>query len=494
MRKGSIMVFDGEFEPVIGLEVHAQLATKTKIFCSCSTAFNSPSNANICPICAGHPGVLPVLNRQALEFAIRAGLATQCRINSQSTFARKNYFYPDLPKGYQISQYDKPLCEDGFLKVENERIGIQRIHMEEDAGKSVHASGYSLVNLNRAGVPLIEIVSRPEIKSAQQAAQYLRKLHGILVAIKVNDGNLEEGSFRCDANVSVRPRGSKALGTRVEIKNVNSFRFVEKAIEYEINRQIQVIRSGAAVVQETRGFDSGKGVTTSLRSKEEAHDYRYFPDPDLPTLEVNSSWVQKILNELPELPDQKRDRYVRDLGISSADSEVIVSFNGLAPFFEEVVSMGSDPKEAAKWILGELLRLMKARSQENVGHDSWSSQETLQVKPDHLHQLIQLVRSGALSNNLAKQVFEEVFQTGQDPQSIVETKGLRQVSDSGAIEATIDRILDENSNQVQQYLAGKDKLLGFFFGLVMKQMGGKANPTIVNEVLKRKLQSKASVE
>jgi len=486
------MDFNTEFEPVIGLEVHAQLATKSKIFCRCSTAFDSPVNSNTCPVCAGHPGVLPVLNRHAVECAIRAGLATNCRINSKSVFARKNYFYADLPKGYQISQFDLPICEDGYLEIQYsgnvKRVGIQRIHMEEDAGKSVHMTGYSLVNLNRACVPLIEIVTHPDICSAQEAGAYLRKLHAVLMYIGVNDGNLQEGSFRCDANVSVRPKGAQKLGTRTEIKNVNSFRFVEKAIEYEISRQIEVIKAGGSIVQETRSYDSGKGVTYSLRSKEEAHDYRYFPDPDLLPLVIDGAWVAEVRQALPELPDQKRDRYVHKMGIPISDADVIVASQPLARFFEKAVEACDEPKVVANWVMGELLRALKTNA-DIQEPDADLSASHISLDPLHLGSLIKLIKSGAISNNIAKTIFDEMFKTGKTPETIVEEKGLVQISDTTAIEAVIDEVLKANATQVLDYKAGKEKLLGFFFGLIMKKMAGKANPQVVNDLLKKKLSS-----
>lgn len=407
-----------EFEAVIGLEVHAQLMTKTKIFCACSTEFSAPANENICPICSGHPGTLPVLNKKAVEFALKAALATDCKINMRSVFARKNYFYPDLPKGYQISQYDLPIAEHGHLDIEVggtpqkpelatvKRVGITRIHMEEDAGKSVHMQGYSLVNLNRAGTPLIEIVSQPDIRSPEEAGAYLRKLRAVLMYIDVCDGNMQEGSFRCDANVSVRPKGSEKFGTRAEIKNVNSFRFVEKAIEYEINRQIQVIQSGGTVVQETRLYDSAKNVTVSMRSKEEAHDYRYFPEPDLMPLMLDESVVGTAKASLPELPDQKKERYTKQMGIPAYDAGVIVSSKKLAEFFETAEKACGEPKAVSNWVMGEMLRLLKLDDREV---------DDLTMKPIDLGTLIKMIKSGAISNTIGKTVFEEMYKTGKDP-------------------------------------------------------------------------------
>ncbi|MGE4233886.1 MAG: Asp-tRNA(Asn)/Glu-tRNA(Gln) amidotransferase subunit GatB [Bacteriovoracia bacterium] len=490
-----------EFEPVIGLEVHAQLLTDTKVFCSCSTEFNAPTNTNICPVCAGHPGSLPVLNARAVEFAIRAGLATNCAIRHKSVFSRKNYFYPDLPKGYQISQYDEPLCEDGSLTIEiggtpqkpelatQKQIRIQRIHMEEDAGKSVHASGYSLVNLNRAGTPLIEIVSHPDITSAEEAGQYLRKLRAILMYIGVCDGNMQEGSFRCDANISVKPVGSKTLGTRTEVKNVNSFRFVEKAIEYEINRQIQTIQSGGKVIQETRLFDSGKNVTVAIRTKEEAQDYRYFPEPDLITLRVDDKKIEAVKETLPELPDQKRDRFVSELGIPKYDANVITASKRLAEFFENAIDKatvsGDEKKKIAKtasnYVMGELLRLLKEEGKE--------VEEANLPDVKLFNDLLMMVLKGKINNNTGKQVFEELYKNGTDPTQYVEKQGLGQVSDTAALEEIISKVLSDNPGQLAEYKSGKEKLFGFFVGQVMKQMGGKANPSVVNDLLKKKLSS-----
>jgi aspartyl-tRNA(Asn)/glutamyl-tRNA(Gln) amidotransferase subunit B len=474
-----------DFEPVIGLEVHAQLMTKSKLFCSCSTEFNAPANSHVCPICSGHPGTLPVLNAKALEFALKAALALECRVSPRSVFARKNYFYPDLPKGYQISQYDQPLCEDGHLDIEidgttQKRVRVMRIHMEEDAGKSVHMQGYSLVNLNRAATPLIEIVSQPDIRSAAEAGAYLRKLRAVLMYIDVCDGNMQEGSFRCDANVSVRPVGQKEFGTRAEIKNVNSFRFVEKAIEYEINRQIQLIQSGGRVVQETRTYDSGKNVTVSMRSKEEAHDYRYFPEPDLVPVVVTDAMLKQTRENLSELPDQKKERFIKELGIPAYDASVITESKKLAQFFEGAVSHCGEPKLVSNWVMGEMLRLLKLDEREI---------DDLTMKPGELGALIKMIKDGAISNSIAKTVFEEMYETGRDPESIVKEKGLMQISDTSAILQAIDKVVAANLSQVAEYRAGKDKVLGFFVGQIMKQMGGKANPQVVNELLKQKLSS-----
>lgn len=471
-----------DFEPVIGLEVHAQLLTRSKLFCGCSTEFNAPINANVCPICSGHPGTLPMLNARVVDFALRAAVALNCQVSAQSVFARKNYFYPDLPKGYQISQYDKPLCEHGHLDIElgekKKRVRIARIHIEEDAGKSVHAQGYSLVNLNRAATPLIEIVSQPDISSPEEAGQYLRKLRAVLMYLEICDGNMQEGSFRCDANVSVRPVGQKEFGTRTEIKNVNSFRFVEKAIEYEINRQIQLIQSGGKVVQETRTYDSARNVTASMRGKEEAHDYRYFPDPDLITLKVDQARVAQVRSALPELPDQKSARYVSEFGVTAYDAQVITSSKKLAEFFEAATAACGEPKAVANWVTGEVLKLLKQDEREI---------EDLTVKPAELGQLIKMIKAGTISNTIAKTVFEEMYRTGKNPEAIVQEKGLVQISDTSAILQAIEKVISSNPGPVAEFRAGKDKLMGFFVGQVMKQMGGKANPGVVNDLLKEKL-------
>ncbi len=475
-----------DFEPVIGLEVHAQLTTRSKLFCGCSTEFNAPANIHVCPVCSGHPGTLPVLNAKAVEHAIKAALALDCKVNMRSIFARKNYFYPDLPKGYQITQFDLPICQHGHLDIEVgssvKRVGITRIHMEEDAGKSVHAQGYSLVNLNRAATPLIEIVSEPDLRSAEEAGAYLRKLRAVLMYLDVCDGNMQEGNFRCDANVSVRPVGTEKFGTRAEIKNVNSFRFVEKAIEYEINRQAQLIQSGGKVVQETRTYDSGKGVTISMRSKEEAHDYRYFPEPDLIPLVIAPALLEAIRAKLPELPDQRRDRLIREMGIPAYDATVITSSRRLAEFFETAVSHCGNAKAVSNWVMGEMLRLLKLDEREV---------DDLQMKPDELGALIRMIDAGLISNTIGKTVFEEMYKTGSSPEAIVKEKGLMQISDTSAILLTIDKVIAANAAQVAEYRSGKDKLMGFFVGQVMKQMSGKANPGVVNELLKQKLGAKS---
>ncbi len=474
-----------EYEPVIGLEVHAQLKTGSKIFCGCSTEFGKDPNVNTCPVCLGLPGVLPVLNRKVVEYTIMMGLATHCRIAQKSIFARKNYFYPDLPKGYQISQYEEPLCADGWIEIRSsgssKKIGITRIHMEEDAGKLVHegafdASKASYVDLNRACVPLIEIVSEPDLRSPEDAREYMQTLRDILVYLDICDGNMEEGSLRCDANVSVMPRGSDIFGTRAEIKNMNSFRFLQKALEYEIQRQIDILESGGEVVLETRLFDSDRGVTSSMRGKEEAHDYRYFPEPDLVPLRVDQEWIDELSGRLPDLRDALIDRYVTDMGLPEYDAEVLTSDRLVADFFEAVVSKGTKPKSASNWVMGEFMRLAKDR-----GTDS------ARISPEQLARIISLVEEATISSSAAKKVFEEVFATGRDPDDVVKEKGLAQVSDEDAIRAEVKNILKNHPDEVAQFRGGKEKVLGFFVGQVMKATKGKANPGVVNKILRELL-------
>ncbi|MCI0527226.1 MAG: Asp-tRNA(Asn)/Glu-tRNA(Gln) amidotransferase subunit GatB [Nitrospira sp.] len=469
-----------KYETVIGLEIHAQLLTQSKMFCGCSTKFGAAPNTQTCPICTGMPGVLPVINKRAVEMAIRAGLATHCRIAPYSRFARKNYFYPDLPKGYQISQYELPLCEQGSMEVGvnggHKRIGITRIHMEEDAGKNLHEgiAGASHVDLNRAGVPLLEIVSEPDIRSAEEAVAYLKKFRDILVYLEVCDGNMEEGSLRCDANVSLRPIGQKEFGTKTELKNINSFRFVQKALEYEITRQMKTLEEGGRIVQETRLWDTERGVTASMRSKEEAHDYRYFPEPDLVPLEVPVDWIEEIRKTLPELPQAKRERFVREYSIPEYDAEVLTAEKPIADYFETCAKNYKNYKNLSNWILTELLRELKSDGR--------------QVGPEDLVKLLTLMDQGTINRNTGKKVFEEMSKTSKSPEEIIREQGLTQLSDDHAIELLIDNVLAANPKELAGYRQGKEKLFGFFVGQVMKQSDGKANPAKVNELLKKKLQ------
>ncbi|QQR45868.1 Asp-tRNA(Asn)/Glu-tRNA(Gln) amidotransferase subunit GatB [Myxococcus xanthus] len=473
-----------DFQPVIGLEVHAQLLTQSKIFCGCSTAFGAEPNRNTCPVCLGMPGVLPVLNQRVAEFAVRTGLALECTIRPTSVWSRKNYFYPDLPKGYQITQFDQPICEHGRLVIDTPQgekaIRILRIHMEEDAGKSVHdaGGGQSLVDLNRAGVPLLEIVSQPDLRDADEAVEYLKAMRDVLVYLGVNDGNLEEGSFRCDANVSVMPKGSTTFGQRCELKNLNSFRFLKQAIEYEIARQVDVIESGGKVVQETRLWDVNKGVTRSMRSKEEAHDYRYFPEPDLPPLHVSAEAIDAAAKALPELPRAKLQRFTRQYGLPAYDARILTAERPLADYFEACAGHYKDYKKLSNWFLGELMRLLK---------EEGTPLSALRFTPAQLGELLGAVDQGMVSANAGKDVLGEMFRTGKAPADIIAEKGLAQVSDTGAIEAVVDDILAKNAGEIEKYRAGKKQVFGFFVGQVMRAMKGKGNPALVNELLKKKL-------
>ncbi len=473
-----------QYEAVIGLEIHAQLLTETKIFCGCSTKFGAEPNTQTCPVCNGMPGVLPVMNRKAVEYVVRTGLALDCEISSHSRFARKNYFYPDLPKGYQISQFELPLCGQGNVDVlvdgESSRIGLTRIHLEEDAGKNIHEEGgsESCVDLNRAGVPLMEIVTDPDIRNPREAVEFVKKIRAIVRYIGVCDGNMEQGSLRCDANVSIRPEGVEELGVKTEIKNMNSFRFIEKALEYEIKRQIKALKNGEKIIQETRLWNTEKSITESMRSKEGAHDYRYFPDPDLVPIEFDNSWVKKIKEELPELPDNKLQRFTKDYELPEQDAELLVSERAIAEWFEETVRLGAAPKVSGNWIKGEFARLL---NDENKQID-----EAL-LKPQHLVDMIQLIDKGTISGKIAKTVFEEMYKTGRDAGTIVKEKGLVQVSDESEIEKIIDEIIEKSPGEVERFRGGEAKLMSFFVGQAMKATKGKANPKIVNELLKKKL-------
>jgi len=473
-----------EFEPVIGLEIHAQLLTDAKIFCGCSAKFGAAPNTHTCPVCLGMPGVLPVLNRKVVEFMMKMALATHCNLNRECNFARKNYFYPDLPKGYQISQYAHPPAEHGWVEVEldggKKRIGITRIHMEEDAGKLMHDvhNPASYVDLNRTGVPLIEIVSDPDIRSAEEAAAYLRRLHEILVYLEICDGNMEEGSFRCDANISLRPLGTEPFGIRAELKNMNSFRNVQRALEYEIKRQQYVLEGGGQVVQETRLWDDTAGVTHSMRGKEEAHDYRYFPDPDLVPVVIDDAWIEEIRKGQPELPLEKRERFIREYQIPVYDAGVLTASRALADYYEEVVHLSGEPKIAANWVMGDILRFLNEEKREI---------RECPIAPASLAGMIRLIQEGAISGKMAKEISEAMYQSGKTPQAIIEEKGLVQITDEGALTKMVAGILEKNPEQVAQYRAGKNKVFGFFVGQVMKATGGKANPQLINDLLKKLL-------
>jgi aspartyl-tRNA(Asn)/glutamyl-tRNA(Gln) amidotransferase subunit B len=469
------------YEAVIGLEVHAQLLTRTKAFCPCATTYGAPANTHVCPVCLGLPGALPVLNGAAVRLAVRTALALSCTIRPTSRFARKNYFYPDLPKGYQISQYDEPFSDRGYLEIEvggtKKTVGITRVHMEEDAGKSQHLSPHSIVDLNRSGIPLVEIVGEPDLRSGAEAAEYLRALREILVFIGVNDGNLEEGSFRCDANVSIRPAGETKLGTRVELKNINSFRFVEKAIAHEIERQSAVLDAGGRIVQETRGWNEDAGSTFSMRSKEEALDYRYFPDPDLPPLRLDDAFVAGVREAMPELPSEKRRRFVTEMGLSPYAAQVLTVHPGVAAFFEEAAKLHGNATRVANFVQSEVLR--------DVQTHGLTSR--IPVSARQVAELLRLVDKATISGKQAKEVYAAIAGTTDAPGDVVARLGMQQVSDSGAIEAICARLLEQHPKQAEQLRSGKSNLLGFFVGQVMKETRGSANPQLVNEALKKLL-------
>ncbi len=475
-----------DYEAVIGLEVHAELLTQSKMFCGCAviTSDGEPPNSHVCPICTGMPGMLPVINRRAVEMTIMAGLALNCTIAEFNIFARKNYFYPDLPKGYQISQYEFPLCKNGWLEIETSqgerRIGIRRVHLEEDTGKSIHAGGVSLVDFNRSGVPLMEIVSEPDLHSAEEVKAYAEKLRAILRYLGVNSGDMEKGVIRFEPNISIRPVGSKDLGTRTELKNLNSFRALERGTAYELKRQQAVLQSGGWVKQETRGWDDVKNETVPQRSKEFAEDYRYFPEPDLPPLVIDPKWVEAIRASLPELPDAKRVRFVRKYGLTATDAYVLVADKAVADYFEAAInqSAGKSPKTIANWLTGELFRYM---------NESLTPIEAVKVTPPMLVELIDLVEAGTINLNTGKHVLAEMFESGEPARSIVEAKGLAQISDMGVIEAIVAKVLDANPKEVEKYLGGKETVLGFLVGQVMKESKGKANPNAVQKIMRAHL-------
>lgn len=477
-----------KYEAVIGLEVHTELRTATKIFCSCKTSFGAEPNTNVCPVCLGLPGVLPVLNKKVLEFAVRTGLALNCEISRYSKFDRKNYYYPDLPKNFQTSQYDLPICEHGHLDIEvdgkKSTVRITRAHMEEDAGKLVHHgtsitdSDYSLVDYNRTGTPLLEIVSEPDIRSAKEAVAYMEKLRAILQYCGVSDCKMEEGSLRCDANVSVRPVGQKELGTKTEIKNINSFRGVERAIEYEAMRQAQLLEDGGTVVQETRTWDEKEGVTKSMRKKEEANDYRYFPEPDLVPFTVSDEYIEEIRKTLPELPDARKARYMESYGLAAYDADYLTNDKDRADYFEAMVAAGAEPKEAANWLMGDFAKLL---SRDNL------EMKAAPVQAAAMADLLKLIAKGTISGKIAKQVFAEMWTSGKDPETIVKEKGLVQISDMGALEELAAKVIAANPQSVADFKAGKKKAVGFLMGQIMKETKGKANPQVVNGILTKML-------
>ncbi|MDD3553080.1 MAG: Asp-tRNA(Asn)/Glu-tRNA(Gln) amidotransferase subunit GatB [Deltaproteobacteria bacterium] len=475
-----------DYEAVIGLEVHCQLQTFTKIFCGCSAQFGASPNTHVCPVCLGMPGVLPVLNRQVVEYAMRMALAVNCTINPMNRFARKHYFYPDLPKGYQISQYELPLAEHGWVDVEidgkTRRIGITRIHMEEDAGKLIHSATQptSFVDLNRAGVPLIEIVSEPDIRSPEEAALYLKKIRELVRYLGISDGNMDEGSLRCDANISMRPVGEQRFGVKSELKNMNSFRHVQKALEYEIRRQTALLLDGKDVVQETRLWDPAKGVTISMRGKEEAHDYRYFPEPDLPPLQITVEWLEDVRASLPELPDVKKERFAQQYGIPVYDAGVLTASRELADYFEEAVRIFPQPKTVSNWIMVELLRLLKADDREI---------QDCPVTPQGLAGLLKMLETGVISGKMAKDVLEQAYREAKDPVELVKAQGLSQVTDESILRDAVKKVIQANPSEVEKYRAGKTNVLAFFVGQVMKETRGKANPKTVNELLREMLAS-----
>jgi aspartyl-tRNA(Asn)/glutamyl-tRNA(Gln) amidotransferase subunit B len=476
-----------EYEVVIGLEVHAQLSTETKIFCGCSTKFGAEPNSQTCPVCLGMPGVLPVLNKKVVESAVKMGIATNSKILKHNVFARKNYFYPDLPKGYQISQFEEPICLEGSVEVETEKgkktLRINRIHMEEDAGKSVHDETYiktndTFIDLNRCGVPLIEIVSEPDMRSPQEAYAYLVKLRQLVRYLDICDGNMEEGSFRCDANISIRPRGQEELGVKTELKNMNSFRNVERALEYEIKRQIDIVQDGGKIVQETLLWDPAKNVAKSMRSKEESHDYRYFPEPDLPTLDISAEWIEQINRSMPELPEARKARFINEYGQNDYNASVLTTSRETADYYEETVKGCGDAKLAANWVMGEVSKVLNEKK---------IQADALRVTPVRLAGLLKQIKGNVISASAAKKVFDAMLDSDASVDELIQKLGLKQVSDEGELEKIIDEIMQANPKEVEGYRAGKTKLIGFFVGQVMRASKGKANPQVVNQILQKKL-------
>ena len=471
-----------EFETVIGLEIHAQMKTDSKIFCGCSTSFGAPPNSHTCPVCLGMPGSLPALNKQVVEFAIKVGLSTNSKISKINQFARKNYFYPDLPKGYQTSQFDKPIIEEGFIDIEAEgvtkRIGITRIHMEEDAGKLIHdeVEPVSYVDLNRTGTPLLEIVSEPDMRSPQEASAYLKKIHAILRYLDVCDGNMQEGSFRCDANISLRPVGQKEFGTRTELKNMNSFRNVQAALEYEVRRQRDLLLEGEQVVQQTLLFNPDTGKTETMRGKEDAHDYRYFPCPDLIPVQIDEAWVEAVRQTLPELPDQKKQRFIDEFDLPEYDAVILTESRELADYFEAAVAPGAQPKKISNWMMTELLRELKG-----------AEISSCLVKPEQLGSLLAMVEAGTISGKIAKTVFGDMLESGLDPEQIVKDKNLLQVSDESELLELVREIIEQNPAQVEDFRSGKTKLMGYFVGQLMQKTKGKANPKLANQLFNKLL-------
>jgi len=475
-----------DYEVIIGLEVHAELLTDSKIFCSCTTEFGGAPNTHCCPVCLGLPGVLPVTNEKAIELGVKAALALNCEISPYSKFDRKNYFYPDLPKAYQISQYDLPLARNGYLEIEvdgkTKKIGITRVHLEEDAGKLVHSEtgNYSLVDYNRTGVPLIEIVTEPDLRSPAEAKIFLEKLKSILQYAEVSDCKMQEGSLRCDANVSIRPVGSKEFGTKTELKNMNSFKAVQKGLEYEVKRQKKLLERGEKIIQETRRWDENSNKTYAMRSKEEAHDYRYFPEPDLPPIVLEKDYIEKIRKTLPEMPHARKKRYIEEYGLPEYDAGVITSSKALADFFEECVREYDEAKTVSNWVMGELLGTLNAMDKEI---------DEIALTPKHLADMLKLIDKGTISGKIAKKVFKEMIETGKSPNEIVEEKGLKQIADEGELSKIVDKVMADNPKSVEDYRAGKKKAIGYLVGQVMKETRGKANPQLVNKLLKEKLES-----